>query len=218
MPTTLADAAHDLLPVVGDLANRAAVEREIPIDALAVVEKVYERLPEPIAVEAVGVDPYLLDALTYGAMRCYRALNLPTSGARREFRIGLEQIRQALSYIIEEAPVQDDRPPGELARWLAATLNSPLREVAEVLDVNVRTLQRWVAAESVPTGSEAFRLAAVARLVNQLRHAFTSEGVLMWLREPHRDLKGQAPLTLLDAEALPALMSLASRARSNVFA
>lgn len=216
--TPLADAARDLLPLVSGAAARLAVSRHVPDDLPGVVETVFDRLPEPALAEAGGVDPYLVEALTYGVMRCYRALTLPPARARRELRVGLEQVRQALAYIVEEAPTQDDRPATQLATWLVATLNSPLREIAEVLGVNLRTLQRWTSGDSSPSGEEAFRLRAVARLVNNLRHALTGEGVLLWLREPHPDLRGRPPMALLAPATFPRLLVLASRARSNVFA
>ena len=39
---------------------------------------------------------------------------------RRDLRLGLKQVRQALRDIIDEAPVMDDRPPKELARLAGA--------------------------------------------------------------------------------------------------
>lgn len=215
--TDLAGAAEELLPLVNDLSQRMALSSGIPLDVGTVLGQLAARLPEPTSVWAVpAVDPYLVDSLTYGMMLCYRALTLPRAERRIELRIGLEHCRQALAYILEEAPVAEDRPAGEIARWLIEALESGHADIAEVLGVSARTLQRWSAGTSTPAGPEVARLRLVARLVNNLRHAMTSTGALLWLREPHVDLDGRAPAALLDEPgAYLMLLQLAARTRSQ---
>lgn len=210
-------AAESLFPVVSHAAQELAVSREVPPGLPAVVEQVYEALPDPTRADASAVDPYLVEALTYGVARCFRALAGPPKRSRAELRIALEQVRQALAYIVEEEPVHDDASAAAVAAWLIETVEVPQRELAEVLGVNPRTLQRWAAGESTPSGVEATRLRTLARVVNNLRHVLTGTGVLLWLREPHRDLRGKRPSELLGTpEAYTALVRLAARARSTV--
>lgn len=211
-----AQDAQELLPLVNDLSERIVATRDVPLDTDAVLGKLADRLPEPSTLWALPVDPYLMESLTYGVMLSYRALTLPPETGRVDLRIGLEHCRQALAYIVEEAPVADDRPADEIAQWLVATIESAQAGIAEVLGVSSRTLQRWAAGASVPSGAEASRLRLVARLVNNLRHAMTSNGVLLWLKEPHRDLGGRAPADLLDEPgAYMTLLHLAARTRSQ---
>ncbi|MDQ3757303.1 MAG: MbcA/ParS/Xre antitoxin family protein [Actinomycetota bacterium] len=209
--------AAELLPLVADLSRRLSTAKEAPFDFVAVLDKVADRLPtSPVQLELSGVDPYLAEALTYGVMRCYRALRRPPRQARPELRIGLEQIRQALAYILEEEPTSDIRPLDEIARWLTHTLDTRQADVAEVLGVSTRTLHRWCTGASSASGAEAARLRLVARLVSNLRHAMTPSGALLWLREPHPDLGGRAPAELLDdIGAYSMLVRLAARTRSH---
>jgi DNA-binding transcriptional regulator YiaG len=215
--TRFEDAAGELLPLVTDLGHRLGVQRRVPMDMQPVLDKVADRIPEPSnGSELSGIDPYLAESLAYGVMRCYRALMRPPAQARPELRIGLEHVRQALAYILEEVPTSDDRTPQEIASWLAGAVESRQSDIADVLGVSSRTLYRWATGTSTPAGPEAARLRLVARLVNNLRHAMTPAGAVLWLREPHRELGGGAPSSVLDTpDAYPVLVRLAARTRSH---
>jgi hypothetical protein len=78
----------------------------------------------------------------------------------------------------------------ELNGWLP---NTPQHEIAELVGVNRRTLNRW-ADKSGPPGR---RLEIVARLVAILRHNWSEEGIVAWFNRPRRDLDGRTPLALL---------------------
>lgn len=209
--------AAELLPLVTGLGQRLSIAKEAPFDLESVLEKVADRLPtSSVQLELSGVDPYLAESLTYGVMRCYRALRRPPRQARPELRIGVEQIRQALAYILEEEPTSDVRSIDEIAVWLTRTMDTSQSDVADVLGVSTRTLHRWCTRASSPSGVEAARVRLVARLVNNLRHAMTAAGALLWLREPHPDLDGRAPADLLDdVGAYAMLVRLAARTRSH---
>ena len=59
----------------------------------------------------------------------------------------------------------------------------------------------------------------MARLVGQLRHAFTSAGVVAWFDWPRRELGGATPRERLDDPlALPDLLLAAGSFRSTAFA
>ena len=214
--TSLAKDASELLPLVAEVGHRLAVDKSLPLDFQAVLEKVADRIPEPSGgTDLVGVDPYLAESLTYGVMRCYQALMRPPVQARRDLRLGFEHVRQALAYIAEEAATSDDRSPAELASWLVTTLESRQTDIAEIIGVSTRSLHRWATGAAAPAGAEAARLRVVARLVNTLRHAMTGAGAVLWLREPHPDLGG-APCELLESpDAYATLTRLAARARSH---
>ena len=177
----------------------------------------YARNPE---TGLESVDPYLAEGLLGGAVVCLKALrDDDVARSRRELRLGLEQVRQALRDVLAEHPVSADQSAKAVARWLADTVSVPQAEVARILDVSPRTFQRWLSETdtAAPTGDDEMRLRIVARLVNHLRHSFTGPGALRWLERPHPQLGDRPPISLLGDEATyPALTQLAARARSMV--
>jgi hypothetical protein len=100
---------------------------------------------------------------------------------------------------------------GDLNRWLSAT---PRHEVADLLDVDRRTLPRW---EQQPGRVPTRRLQVVAQLVAILRHSWTEEGIVAWFYRPRRDLDGRTPLDLLSEDKFDesALIAAARAGRSQ---
>jgi hypothetical protein len=75
-----------------------------------------------------------------GAVVCLKALRHDDERlARRDLRLGLEQVRQALRDMLDEHPVRADRDAKELVRWLATVTSVPQAELTEVLGVGART-------------------------------------------------------------------------------
>jgi DNA-binding transcriptional regulator YiaG len=217
IPTRVDEVIHDLLPVVDGFSETLSTSKDVPPDARAVLDKVFERLRE-LGIDSVipGADPYLTTSLAAGLARCYRALDADTNATRRELRVGAEQIRQALAYIGEESASNDDRTPPEIAAWLIRTVEVSDAELADTLGVAARTLRRWANGESAPSGEEAARLRILGRVVNNLRHSLTSPGVILWLNQPHASLKNKPPRELLDdRDAYQQLATLAARTRSH---
>lgn len=201
--------ANDALATRGDVPDEVgAVVTGLADEILAVPREQLERL-----------DPYLFMALQHGALAAVRALSDPDAAAsRRLLRIALEQMRQAVRDFYDESPVAEDQPIKEVARWLAGALAVPQQSLAELLGTEVRTVQRWLSVNdpAEPHGEKAVRLRATARMVNHLRHALTGPGVIQWFERARDELDGRAPVDVLgQAEKLPLLMTLASRARST---
>ena len=102
-----------------------------------------------------------------------------------------------------------------------ATVEVPQRDLAALLGVDLRRFQRWISARerTQPEGEEARRIRALARLVGQLRHAFTPAGVVAWFDWPRPELGGATPRELLgDPVRLPDLLLAAGSTRSTAFA
>lgn len=215
------DAAESLLAQLDDATLRLAVSETVPDEVATLIDRfdvlLYARNPEAGFASA---DPYLAEGLLGGAVVCLKALRHDDERlARRDLRFGLEQVRQALRDMLDERPVRADRDSKELLRWLATTTSVPQAELAEVLGVGTRTLQRWLSDSDAaePAGDDDMRLRVVARLVNHLRHSFTGHGAIRWLQRPHPKLANAAPAELLDDETrFPELIHLAARARSMV--
>lgn len=218
---TFADAASSLLAQLDEATQRLAISERVPDEVATLVDSfdvlLYARNPE---AGFAAADPYLAEGLLGGAVVCLKALRHDDERlARRDLRLGLEQVRQALRDMLDEHPVRTDRDSKELVRWLAATTSVPQAELAEVLGVGARTVQRWLSDgdTAAPVGDDDMRLRVVARLVNHLRHSFTGHGAIRWLQRPHPQLENAAPAELLDDETrFPELVHLAARARSMV--
>ena len=136
---------------------------------------------------------------------------------RRELRIAVERIRQALRDLLDEHPVWRGGPK-HAAVWLRQQ-GLRVNDLAEILGVSESTIRRWVSDEdeSQPSGELAERVVVIAKVVNHLRHAITARGMVQWLERPHPELDGRAPIDeVKDADSYRRLINLASGARSFV--
>lgn len=202
-------------------ANEALARSEdVPEDILRLIVDLAEALNSVSEEEARFVDPYLFSALLQGVLRSLRAVaELAGSKQKREIRIGFEQIRQALRDIDEVVPVRGDKNVKDVARWLVSAIEDvPQSEIAEVLGIDPRTLQRWVSVDdpASPRAEQAMRLRVMARLVNDLRHVLTGPGVIRWFLSTQTNLGRKKPADLLDRpDAVRLLLRAASGARSS---
>jgi putative toxin-antitoxin system antitoxin component (TIGR02293 family) len=119
----------------------------------------------------------------------------------------LETVLECLLAYRESLPVGDDRTPSELLGWTLEALQLPQVEVAAMLGVSLRTLQRWLRGQARPGAEEAARIRRLARVVNEAHFALSSEGVVGWLFRPSPYLQGRTPLELVrgvlpDSDAL----------------
>ena len=212
-------AAPDAVAGVVDAVNdRLAAETHVPAEVAAEVAGFAAAVRATSLARWTAADPYL-------ALLVHRAVldaQAAVDGADRDaLRIALARLGHALAALGEAEEVGDERTPKELARWLAAAVDVPQRDLAALLGVDLRRFQRWISPRerTRPEGEEASRLRAVARLVGQLRHAYTAAGVLAWFDRPQRALGGAAPRELLaDPLRLPDLMLAAGAVRSTAFA
>lgn len=196
-----------------------ARETEISEDLRLYLEQLADDV-SAFTSEAPGeVDPYLLLSAQSALIGALRALDSPDAAvARREIRTRLEQMRHVFRDIAEGGPLYQDRSAREIARWLAAVLDTSQASLAELLGVSVRTFQRWISETGPggPQGEDAQRVRVVARIANHLRHALTGPGVVRWFARPHPQLGGGRPLDVLDdPQAADLLTTLAAGARSH---
>ena len=183
------------------------------------VSELVDRLDTILHAQAplsLGVDPYLSTALFAGALRSMKALRHDNvMEQRRDLRVALEQVRHALRDIVDGHWASEGTPVQEVLGSLVAMLRLPQPEVARLLGISTRQLQRWLARDgAVPSGHEEARIRMVAQLVNQLRHVYTAQGVPAWFeyKGPGMDA---TPLELLaDPINFPELSEAARGARS----
>jgi hypothetical protein len=221
------------------MATTELVDLARPVEAAAVVDAVNDllaaepRVPAEVAREVArlaaavratplerwtAADPYLALLVHRAVLDAQAAAD---DGARDALRIALERLSHALAALGEAEELGDARTPKELAQWLVAAVEVPQRDLAELLGVDLRRFQRWISERerTRPEGEEARRLRALARLVGQLRHAFTPAGVVAWFDWPRPELGGATPRELLpDPVRLPELLLAAGSTRSTAFA
>jgi putative toxin-antitoxin system antitoxin component (TIGR02293 family) len=82
---------------------------------------------------------------------------------------------------------------------LAKDLELPASELAQIISVPQRTLQRRKEEGSFPS-DESDRLFRIVRLVERAKEVLGKPGVT-WLKSPKRFLSGQSPLEFSDTEA-----------------
>jgi hypothetical protein len=198
--------------------RRLARERDVPPAIVELVRSLADALAD-LDPDQIDQDPYLLLEVEKAQVRALRALDEEDPVAeRRATRLALEYLRALFQRMAEYAPVSEERPAKEIARWVASRLEVPQREIAEALGITPRTFGRWASEQEsqAPSGEDARRLRILARLVADLRFALTGPGVIAWLSRPLPELGGAPPVQLLaDPDAAPRLLQLARSARSS---
>ena len=212
------DEAGDLSRLL-DQVNAAslALQRSnegVPDEVMVLVDRLSFALPAGSAY-VLEADPDQVARFFQAAYGAEKALRRPLPSAqRRDLRLPLQQMRSALADIIEDRPVAPGLPAVEVLQNLMGMVNLAPADLAVVLDVSTRELQRWLAPEARgPSGDDEGRVRVVAQVVNQLRHSFTGTGVLKWFERPHPVL-GVAPIRWLDDPLrYPELLAEARRSR-----
>ena len=204
-------------------ANRTLAQRtETPEEVVGLVADLADAIATGEDDRVAAVNPWLWIAVQGAALRAQSALREDDPRRRRLLRLALEQLRFLFARIADRAPVGEDRPSVEIARWLDETLATVSQQrKAELLGVGLRTFQRWIADRggTTPGAADDRRLRVVARIVNQLRHSLTGPGVVDWFDYPRSDLGGARPAELLDDPGrLEQLLGAAAASRGNVAA
>lgn len=209
-----------LLEELNSAASSLRGSADVPAEVKRLVASLPKRMHADTPLRALTGDPYLAENAYAGAARAAAALieASPDEEARRELRLALEQIRQALRDLVEARPVDEDAPISEVAAWLESTFQLPQKEVAELFNTSVRTWQRWLAGDARPNPNQSIRLRRVAKLAMNLRHALTGPGAARWFTRQNPSIKngGGSPIELLsDDDGYRRLVTLAAGMRST---
>jgi hypothetical protein len=136
-------------------------------------------------------------------------------------RVALDDLHRLCAALAEREPVAAGRDANAVARWLVDHAGLAARQIAPLIGVHERTLQRWASEppQSTPSGEDERRLRSVAQVVAQLRHTLTAPGVLAWMAQPVDELGGETPVQRLeDPAGLPDVLAAARRLRAVPFA
>lgn len=206
-----------LLDRVNDATKVLQRSREVP-EAVAQLVDSFDRALHAATPMRLDADPYLVTSLFAGAYRAEKALRHDNSETqRRDLRIALEQFRQALRDIVSNRPFAADVPVREVLAGIVAKVSVPQKEIADLLAVSTRQLQRWLSKDGPePSGDDEARIRIVGQLVNQLWHSFTGPGVVAWFRRKHPELDVSPAQWLDDPLRYPALVSAATASRAMV--
>lgn len=212
-----------------DAAGIAAVARRAN-DLLAgeaivgpeVVEMVHALAEEVLGGELnqwLAVDPRQALMAHRSTVEAQEAVRSPGDrDARNRLRLALDQLVDALLRIDEQQAFSEDLPAKQVVRQLVDAAGVSQKDVAELLGVDLRKLQRWLsdATANQPEGDEARRVRTVAKLVARLRHVYTSPGVIEWFSWSQPDLGDATPAQLLrDVSRTPDLLRLANAVSST---
>jgi len=221
MPAVAIDF-RDLAPLhreLEDASDVIAKSDELPAGVRDLVRSLAEELRDMDRDEwEEAIDPYLLVELEQVAISALLALDddADPSAQIEGTELALESMREILGDIEEGSAVGDGRSGREIARWLKERTRASTRELAEVLGISERKLERWFAGSTEPIAEDEVRLRLASRLVNQLRHGMTGYGAVRWLSRPFPELDGRRPKDLLDApEEASRLLALAAQARRS---
>jgi hypothetical protein len=205
----------ELLAQVNDATKALQRSATVP-EAVAQLVDSFDPALHASAPLRLQADPYLATVLFAAAFRAEKALRHDDPEAqRRDLRIALEQFRHALRDIVSNRPVSADAPVRDVLAYTVATLSVPQKDIAEVLGVSTRQLQRWLSKDGPqPTGGDEARIRIVGQLANQLRHSFTGPGVVAWFYREHPVLHMVPVKWLDDPLRYPALVGAATAARA----
>jgi hypothetical protein len=129
--------------------------------------------------------------------------------------IGIERVRHVIRDALDEFVGGASADRRRLLQELQISLPGVKQaDLAELLDVDPRTIRRWSSAP----GEAEHRLQLVTHLVAILRHAWTPKGILSWFHRPRRDLDGRKPIDLLAEPASERALLTAARSSRNQYA
>lgn len=128
--------------------------------------------------------------------------------------VGIERVRHVVRDALDEFVGGASAERRRLLQSLEISLPGVRQaDIAELLDVDPRTVRRWAA----DAGEPEHRLQLVAKLVAVLRHAWTARGILAWFHRPRRDLDERSPIELLDDPGAERALLSAARGSRNQY-
>jgi len=217
LPTAQPDPAASLdraFEHASELSASLADNREVPVFMISSVLAINATYSD---AKDAGLPSSPATERASDAIRTLEAVALETSEdqARRDISLALEDVRDALYDLLEQSHVTDDRRFADIVKWLAETTEEvPRAELARVLSVDEKTLTRWLNEGRTPGVANNFRVRAIAKLVNELRHTMTIPGLLLWLTRPKASLEGATPVEHLEGEdELSTVLELARQHR-----
>jgi len=213
--------AQELGAVGRDLARSRA---EVPAAVRGFLGDLTDQVGSMSAGDLQWVDSAAWSELQRAAFQTYRALHEDDDERllRRRLRLLVEELSMRFDRLSEAAALMDERPVGELLKWMDDAWRVPQERKADLLQTSKRTYQRWLSLETDPGPEDEQRVRLVARLYMQLRTLLTGKGFADWLASEHPAFDGRAPMQVIahdpTAEDVQKLDRLAWSLRSGAAA
>jgi uncharacterized protein (DUF2384 family) len=154
-------------------------------------------------MEAMGLLPQDVEELTLEVMRS-AATRAAEAGigesAAASLRSGSRLSPSRVASVLRELESALEGSPAPAFEWPAAVELFGVDRLAELLGISVASLRRYAADRRPTPDVVAARLHLVARIVAELRGAYSEVGVRRWFERSRSQLGGRSPDALLTGE------------------
>lgn len=84
-------------------------------------------------------------------------------------------------------------------------------QLGQAVGSSLRTVQNWLTGDAIPTGQRVTKLLDISFLIDELKTAYTDEGIRIWLHSRNRNLERERPIDMLAEGRLDAVLEEARR-------
>lgn len=190
-------AGSDTIRIMATIQIRSI---EPPLDHPEATDAAVDVLKQ---MEAMGLLPQDVDELTLDVMRSV-ATRAAEAGigesAAASLRSGSRLTPTRVASVLRELESALEGSPAPAFEWPATVELFGVDRLAELLGISVASLRRYAADRRPTPDVVAARLHLVARIVAELRGAYSEVGVRRWFERPRSRLGGRSPDALIAGE------------------
>jgi hypothetical protein len=154
-------------------------------------------------MEAMGLLPQDVEELTLDVMRSAAARAAEAGigeSAAASLRSSMRLSPTRVASVLRELESALEGSPAPAFEWPAAVELFGVDRLAVLLGISVASLRRYAANQRPTPDVVAARLHLVARIVAELRGAYSEVGVRRWFERSRSQLGGRSPAALLAGE------------------
>jgi hypothetical protein len=155
------------------------------------------------AMEAMGLLPQDVDELTMDVMRSVAALAAEAGigeSAAASLRSRTRLTSSYVASVLRELEAALEGSPAPAFEWPAMVDLFGVDRLAELVGVSVASLRRYAAEQRPTPDLVAARLHLLARVVAELRGAYSEVGVRRWFERARSPLGGRSPDAVLSGD------------------
>jgi len=155
------------------------------------------------AMEAMGLLPQDVDELTMDVMRSVAALAAEAGigeSAAASLRSRTRLTSSYVASVLRELEAALEGSPAPAFEWPAMLDLFGVDRLAELVGVSVASLRRYAAEQRPTPDLVAARLHLLARVVAELRGAYSEVGVRRWFERARSPLGGRSPDAVLSGD------------------
>jgi len=91
------------------------------------------------------------------------------------------------------------------------------REVAQLLNISPETVSRWRTGKTEPQPERRDSLLKLEWLVSEVSELYSPDETRLWLFSPHKLLKGDRPIDLIQSGAMDDVLTVISQIKDGAF-